>query len=71
MPDYYLEKKYERSYYRKWGNLIGLENMYYKSVMPAKNGSFKCQQKQKKFQRYISYRPLYANLSCLKCCIAQ
>ena len=41
---YYPEGSTKRA--RKWGNLIGLENMCYKPIMPAKNGSFKCQQKQ-------------------------
>ena len=36
----------------------------------AKNGSLKCQQKQKKFQCFVSYRPFYAILSSLKRCIA-
>ena len=41
----------------KWGDLIGLENMYYKSIMPAKNGSFKCEQKQNKNSTFRHLSP--------------
>ena len=74
MSNYYPGGCKKKSYYRKWGNLIGLENMYYKLIMPAKNGSFKCQQKQKKFpsdiqtKNYISseYNKIFLTSSKIK-----
>ena len=65
LQDFITRKVVRKELLQEMGNLIGLENMNYKSIIPAKNGSFKCQQKQKKVStlRQLSPSLLYFVLS--------